>query len=1090
MKRARATKVKAKFFTILLFLGSFNLLSAVQLTDASQTQALAPLGVEYRSEGDLLTLENGHVYLEMNQTSVCISVLKFDPSGLGSYGQNVLAHPPSDNATAGFLSSLYHVEVSNNTFDVFSAIYNVNGTTIDTIENQTDKVVVHINSIDIANRTGQIIGEEEWTLKLEKDKNFFQISRNFTLSDSVNMTKAAVFQGFLSENYDGTILKETDDSSPIYYINSTAPPYILKYADALYGTINDHGTGKIAQTTGSNITTLEHPMALFNSTYWNGTVYVDFEGNLPPLFVRMKEWWLYDSYFQFMTATSANRTPAFKVGWVLSSAKKFFEAGTYFGGELEIGCFEDGLLGEVMPFGIQDAPKWLITLQWKLYFSILISMSERGQILPDGLHYKECFVRDMVGALIGYLYTSGKLGRQFVLNALEEIKERQTAESIIPTSFTAYADWKQTTYTNNLDIQAWYVILAWHYYVATENQQFLLNFTASLRKAISVLSRNDTDGNYLVNTISYNASDWADTIKRAGEPLFLNSLTYWALKCMADLELAFNNVTGYAYYAKWSEGISSELNKDVTEGGLWNSSGGYYSAWRCENGTVRSYFEVDSNIMAVFSGVAPKDRTDSIFLFMDRHQELEGNAPCRVLLGLYDQVDISVPEWNTPNTYHNGGYWLWIGGYYALARAAYNQTTKTLDVVQKIRGAVFRNSSICEWYDAQGFGRWNQSTGEWFSWSSGTVLYSVFRGLLGVEMGFNGLRIRGELPAGLGNITFRLFFRQTNFTISYYGQGSYVSEMFVDGSLLNSLVIPLSYYDGEPHVISVYLSDFPPKKYAYLRNTVLPLTSVDFTADDRLRIGFAPVNFTGEIELYVPWDDSYTLVRFENGTYRNWQQAGSLVIIVLNPLETKSIEFMHGRSLSGDVAFWTQMDALIVGVSFEKTKFLKVNSIVESDPYTLLAVYAPAYEPPSRVSIGGTLFAPQCKDAEAFEGADLNCWYFNAADNLVYVKTFSFGSTSMNTIWGFPFPEFSSIFLVVEYLVLIAFIFILIATSLAILYYRRHRRRAVNQPLQRTKAKRLRTTKKGMRKRLMNSAKCEIFWNDLRQKTGLVKKRC
>ncbi len=853
------------------------------------------------------------------------------------------------------------------------------------------------------------------------------------------MSNVAAFQGFLSEHYDAAILDKADDGSPMYYINPNTPPYIFKYGD-FQGAVNDHGTGKIAQSTGLNITRLDHTATLFNNTYWNGTLYLDFENNLSPLFIRVKEWRLYDAYFQFMTTTSPYNTPSFKIGWILSSAKKLFQAGTYFGGKLEMGFFKDGLLGDIMPFGIQKAPEWLMTLQWKLYFSILISMNGQGQILPDAFNYKEVFTRDAVGALIGYLYTSDARSRQFVLNVLDEIKKRQTAEGAIPTSFTSYVNWKRVTYTSALDVQAWYAILAWQYYLVTQDQGFLDDYATSLRLAIDVLLKNDTDGNYLINAFPDNASDWADTIKREGEPLFLNSLTCWALRHMAELELTFNNATGHNFYSEWAENIRFGLNRDFADGGLWNSTGGYYSAWRFENGTVRSYFEVDSNLLAVFSGVASKSRAESVFRFIDAHQELEGNAPSRVLLGLYDPRDILVPSWASPDNYQNGGNWLWIGGYDILTRTAFNQTTKALNLVKRIRGAVFRNSSVYEWYDSQGFGRWNQSKCEWFSWSAGTVLYSIFRGLLGIEMESNGLRVRGELPAGLGNVTVRLLFRQTNFTISYYGYGSYVSRMIVDGELVNSLVIPLEYYDEGTHVVDVYLSESPPRDHVYLQSTVLPVASVTFSDDNRLNITFAPANFTDEVKLYVPWEDFYVVVRFENGTFRNWQKVGYAAKFVLNPLEVRSIEFMHGHLLSEDLVFWMSTDVSIADLSFEDSESLTVHFEVHSEAFTRLVVYAPEYGEPSRISVGGNLFLWRCKDVETFRAANDDCWFLNEADNTVHIKTIYFGLTSIAVQWGFAFPELIPMFWTVTYSMVIAGVFAIMAALFVLWCLRRKRR--------------------------------------------------
>jgi len=196
--------------------------------------------------------------------------------------------------------------------------------------------------------------------------------------------------------------------------------------------------------------------------------------------------------------------------------------------------------------------------------------------------------------------------------------------------------------------------------------------------------------------------------------------------------------------------------------------------------------------------------------------------------------------------------------------------------------------------------------------------------------------------------------------------------MTVDEELANSCVIPLEYCDRRFHVINVYLSESPPSDYVYLRNTSLPAASVDFS-DNRLNITFAPSNITGEVELYVPWNDFYTAVKFENGTFRNLQRTGYVAEIVLNPLESRSIELMHGNLLSEGLVFWTAIDVSIVDVSFNKSDSLKLHSNIQGEEPTFLAAYAPDYGMPTRVDISGNLFTRRCEDAEMFKEAHYNC---------------------------------------------------------------------------------------------------------------------
>jgi glycogen debranching enzyme len=198
------------------------------------------------------------------------------------------------------------------------------------------------------------------------------------------------------------------------------------------------------------------------------------------------------------------------------------------------------------------------------------------------------------------------------------------------------------------------------------------------------------------------ASDWEDLFCTRGKGLYLNCLYVLALRSAAKL-LDQSDPAEADRHRRRADSVARALNRWFWYSGDGNmlrhishhfsteSTGAYDSLGRKRWIPEKKYLVAESyylpylairsagewfdslgNLMAILAGVADATQADTILDFISRHQL--NTPPMRSLTPAVRPGD---PDWrdyygslNTPNHYHNGGIWPFIGGFYVAALVA------------------------------------------------------------------------------------------------------------------------------------------------------------------------------------------------------------------------------------------------------------------------------------------------------------------------------------------------------------------------------------------------------------------------------------
>ena len=158
------------------------------------------------------------------------------------------------------------------------------------------------------------------------------------------------------------------------------------------------------------------------------------------------------------------------------------------------------------------------------------------------------------------------------------------------------------------DYIAWRVICIYNYYSYTADMEFLKqHYTDSVRNVSWLIERMNGD-NLLFQTPAFVSTfnsamaqvDWACSIYRLGENVFLNSLLYKVLDCISRLACDMGDTENSRLWSELAEKVKRAINEK-----LWNNEKKAYV-----DGMSDSVAQ-DANTFAVLFGVADKERANA-----------------------------------------------------------------------------------------------------------------------------------------------------------------------------------------------------------------------------------------------------------------------------------------------------------------------------------------------------------------------------------------------------------------------------------------------------------------------------------------------
>jgi hypothetical protein len=210
------------------------------------------------------------------------------------------------------------------------------------------------------------------------------------------------------------------------------------------------------------------------------------------------------------------------------------------------------------------------------------------------------------------------------------------------------------------------------------DKNWVKSHQADCEKALDWILKRDGNNNGLVEMMTDNmaqkrSSDWIDIIWASYENAFINAKLYHALVKWADIEHQLNNGPKAKYYAAFAAKLKASFNKDVKDGGFWDSENSCYIHWRDKDQTIHGRNMVTPvNFMAIAYGICDNNaRKKAILDKIETQMQQEKLFFWPLCMTTYGPGEGNGWQFPFPN-YENGDLFLSWGSIGVKAYAAYD----------------------------------------------------------------------------------------------------------------------------------------------------------------------------------------------------------------------------------------------------------------------------------------------------------------------------------------------------------------------------------------------------------------------------------
>jgi len=345
----------------------------------------------------------------------------------------------------------------------------------------------------------------------------------------------------------------------------------------------------------------------------------------------------------------------------------------------------------------------------------------RGLPRTAGWGYPEPYTRDLMISSLGMLVSGNEELVAAVRKVLQAAAKNQTRLGHIP-SLVHDPEGRGASDTTPLFLLA----LACYRKAAGETD-FL---EEAAQKAMTWMDYQSPVDRVIVAQLP--TSDWRDEQWVVGYGVFVNTIVYSYLRMFNEEKKASMLKTLMGRFAD----IEDRKNRGVPEG-LVIRYKPYYALWSYKIYKSERY-SLLGNSLAILSGVASRSRARSII----RWTEVEcgglrqkGQLAVDLPPNLFPYIREKDPDWfpryarfNKPGTYHNGGVWPFICGFYvaAIVAAGFQKLAerKLEALTQLVRPA--REANV-----AYGFNEWIKAQNgkpcgqDWQTWSAAMYLFAA-----------------------------------------------------------------------------------------------------------------------------------------------------------------------------------------------------------------------------------------------------------------------------------------------------------------------------------------------------------------------------
>lgn len=311
-------------------------------------------------------------------------------------------------------------------------------------------------------------------------------------------------------------------------------------------------------------------------------------------------------------------------------------------------------------------------LRWYMIPSIsLTKWTDKDEVVTMGYH--ELNQRDSYWTSWTHLVFYKRLEQKMI----EESIAWQQPSGKIPTTILPLIERE-----DDLDINAFFILRIARFYQFYHCKQELLTYWPAMKKAMDWLISRDSENIGLPMQISF-WGDWKDVPGIEGRKYSpFSCLIYLiALKEMMSLSKECNDDAAFLQYqTAYNKGYET-INKNVTDGGLWNGS--YYcQIWK--DGSVNDKILQDQTIGILFN-IIPQERALKIIDALNKN-----NLTPYGIAETYPYYDESFGL--EPATYHNGGVWPWVSFMDCWGRINLGRKAEAIDLIKRVGRADIINS--------------------------------------------------------------------------------------------------------------------------------------------------------------------------------------------------------------------------------------------------------------------------------------------------------------------------------------------------------------------------------------------------------------
>ncbi len=319
----------------------------------------------------------------------------------------------------------------------------------------------------------------------------------------------------------------------------------------------------------------------------------------------------------------------------------------------------------------------------------------RASALASG--YPQIWARDSAITSLGALCTGDKQLITAAQASLVTLAAHQSSSGLVPLNVNPDSGYVSTENAGAVDANLWYILAHYLYYRATEDDDLLAHYWASIEKAVRWLEYQDMNECGLLETPE--AGNWMDLLAVRYNTLYDNVLYYAALLAYEEMRQQVTPDSPSHELAVGAAGVHERINLLMWIDRCWIaehfaehleklkamrlewfmlyhnigtiSSRPYYLPWVAFR-EYGDWFDSLGNCLAILTGVADGHRSEHILRYM---YQVDVAAPYPTK-AIHPPIYPGERDWrdyyrsrnlNLPHQYHNGGSWPMIGGFHIAA---------------------------------------------------------------------------------------------------------------------------------------------------------------------------------------------------------------------------------------------------------------------------------------------------------------------------------------------------------------------------------------------------------------------------------------